>query len=809
MQAVHTMLRDIRYGTRSLLKSPGLTIVAVLALTLGIGLTTTMFSIVYGALMKGLPYPDGDRVVTILRANPVRGIDRQSLPIQDFVDYKAQQRSFVDMAAVTSGTIYVSGTEKAERFDGSWITANTFDLIGVRPMLGRNFRAGEDSPSGEKVAILAYSTWRERYNGDAGIIGKNIRVNGVPYTVVGVMPSGFAFPENDKIWIPLQTDPMATKRGEGQFITAIGKLKPGVSLDQASVDMATIAKRLAVEYKESNDGFTASVVRFTDNYIGPQPRQLLYTMLGAVFFVLLIACANVANLLLDRAAHRTKEVGIRTALGASRGAVVRQYLAEALVLSAAATVLGVIIAHYGVMMFNRAIATTDVPFFIDIRLHPQVLAFTVAVSLVTTLISGAIPAIQSSRADINEILKDESRGASSFRIGRISKALVVFEIALSCGLLVAAGLMIKSVTKVRTMDPGFTTANVFTARMGFPASYTDSAAEWRFFDDVEARVGALPGVQSVSISSGLPGAQQGFGRNSFSMEGSTYLKEKDLPNARTMSVTPGFFAMLRTPVLSGRAFSTADRAGAVPVAIVNSAMVAKFFKGASPIGKRIRVGRSDPSNPWLTIVGVVGNTFTGDPDDAMGAAIFQPFAQAPSTFVYVAARTTAAPLALSQSVRDVVNSLNPDIPLYWVETLEEAISQPLWFIRVFGTMFMIFGFVALFLASVGLYAVMSFSVSRRTREVGIRMALGAQARNVVGLIFGQGAVQLAVGMTLGLAMALGISRLLRVVLFQVEPRDPMVFGGVTAVLVIVGLLACFIPASRATRVDPLVALRSD
>ncbi|HEY4218562.1 MAG TPA: ABC transporter permease [Gemmatimonadaceae bacterium] len=806
---MQTLLRDVRYGIRSLLKSPGLSIVAILALTLGIGLTTTMFSIVYGALMKGLPYPDGDRVVTILRANPAKGITRQSLPIQDFVDYKAQQHSFTAMAAVTSGTIYVSGTEKAERFDGSWISANTFDLLGVRPVLGRSFRAGEDTPSGDKVAILAYSTWKDRYNGDANVIGKNIRVNGVPYVVVGVMPSGFAFPNNDKIWIPLQTDPMGSKRGEGQFIQAIGKLAPGVSLDRANIDMATIAKRLADEYKESNEGFTASVQKFTDNYIGPQPRQLLYTMLGAVFFVLLIACANVANLLLDRAAHRTKEVGIRTALGASRAAVVRQFLTEALVLSTTATILGVIVAHYGVMMFNRALPATNVPFFIDIRLHPQVLAFTVVVAILTTLISGAIPAIQSGRADINEILKDESRGASSFKIGRISKALVVFEIALSCGLLVAAGLMIKSVTKIRTMDPGFTAANVFTARMGFPSAYTDTAAEWRFFEQVEAQVAALPGVQAASISSGLPGAQQGFGGNRFSLDGQTYLKDKDRPNARTMSVTPNFFAMLRTPVVSGRAFTTSDRADGVPVAIVNSAMVAKYFNGASPIGKRIRIGAESPTNPWLTIVGVVGNTFTGDPDEPKAPAIFQPFAQSHSTFVYVAARTAGAPLVITQSVRDAVNALNSDIPLYWVDSLENAISQPLWFIRVFGTMFMIFGFVALFLASVGLYAVMSFSVSRRTREVGIRMALGAQARDVVRMIFGQGALQLTVGMALGLAMALGISTLMKVVLFQVEPRDPFVFGGVSVVLLLVGLLACLVPATRATRVDPLVALRSD
>jgi putative ABC transport system permease protein len=805
---MQSLLRDVRYGLRSLLKSPGLSIVATLALTLGIGLTTTMFSIVYGALMKGLPYPDGDRVMIVQRSNPTSG-NQQAVSIQDYQDYAKQQRSFANLAAVASGTIFVSGSERAERFDGSWITANTFDLLGVPPMLGRTFRAGEDTPAGAKVAILAFSTWYERYSGDPGVIGKQIRVNGQPYTVVGVMPEGFAFPNNDKIWIPLQTDPLATQRGQGQFVQVVGKLKPGVSLDQANVDMATIAKRLATEYKETNDGYTATVQSFTDNYIGKDPRQLLYTMMGAVFFVLLIACANVANLLLDRAAHRTKEVGIRTALGASRSAVVRQFLAEALVLSLAATACGVVLAHFGIALFNRALAVTQVPFFIDIRLHPPVLLFTIVVASLTTLISGAIPAMQSSRADINEILKDESRGASSFKIGRISKALVIFEIALSCGLLVAAGLMIKSVTKTKTMDPGFTTANVFTARVGFPIAYTDTIAEWRFFDDAVERVAALPGVRSASISSGLPATRQGYGGNAFAMEGQAYLKDKDYPNARWLSVTPGFFATLNTPVVAGRAFTESDRVGALPVVIVNRAFVNKFFKTTDPIGRRIRLGDSKSTAPWLTVVGVVGNMFSGDQDDPMSPAMFEPFAQARSSFVYISARTAGPPLGIAQSVRDAVAGLNADIPLYWVQSLDSAVAHSLWFVRVFGTMFMIFGFVALFLASVGLYAVMSFSVSRRTREVGIRMALGAQARDVVRMIFGQGAVQLGVGMTLGLALALGISQLLKAVLFQVQPRDPAVFGGVAIVLIAVGLMACFVPARRATRVDPLVALRSD
>ena len=806
---MQALLRDVRYAWRSLLRSPGLTIVATLALTLGIGLTTTMFSIVYGALMRGLPYPDGDRIMAIGRSNPAKDIRNQSLPFEDFVDYRKQQQTFTGLAGSTSGTIYVSGDEKAERFTGAWITANMFDVVGVRPLLGRTFRAGEDTPAGEKVAILSYTMWQQRYGGDKNIIGHQLRVNGAPHTVVGVMPENFAFPDNDQIWVPLQTDPLASPRGQGQFVSVVGKLKPGVSLDQASVDLATISKRLAAEYKESNEGFTATVRSFVDQYIGKEPRQLLYTMLGAVFFVLLIACANVANLLLDRAAHRTKEVGIRTALGASRSHVIRQFLTEALVLSLVAAVLGVGLAYFGIAMFNRALTITQVPFFIDIRLHPQVLLFTIAVAVLTTLVSGAIPALQSSRADINEVLKDESRGASSFRIGRISRGLVMFEIALSCGLLVAAGLTIKSVTKLGNMNPGFTTKNVFTARVGFPAAYTDTVAQARFFDQAVQRVAALPGVQSAAIAVGLPGAQQGFGGTRFSLEGATYAKDQDRPNTRLTSVSPGFFSTLNIPIVAGRGFTDADREGSLPVAVVTRSFVAKHFKDKDPIGRRVRFGEDQSRQPWLTVVGIAGDLFTGDQQEPFSPVLFQPLAQARSGFAYITARTVNAPMSLTAGVRTAVASLNPDIPLYWVQTLDTAIAQQLWFVRVFGTMFVIFGGIALFLASVGLYAVMSFSVSRRIREVGIRMALGAQARDVVGMIFRQGIVQLAIGMTLGLALAFGIARLLGVILFQVQPRDPVIFSGVAAVLVAVGMLACLVPARRATLVDPLVALRAD
>ena len=799
--------RDIRFGSRSLRKHLGLSIIAVFALMLGIGLTTTMFSIVYSALMKGLPYRDADRIVSLFEQNLARHAQRMDWSIHDFADVRDQQRSFSEIGAFYSGTVNVSGTEKAERYMGTWTTASMFDIAGVPPLLGRTIRPGEDAAGGEHVAVLGYPMWKNRFGGDASVIGKTLRANGVPFTIVGVMPDGYGFPDDGALWLPLQLDPLALKRGDGQHLQVVATLKQGVSIDAASADVNAIVRRIATEHKEQSEGVSATVMTFVDGQMGPEPRQLLMTMLGAVFFVLLIACANVANLLLDRAAHRTKEVGIRTALGASRAAVVRQFLTEAFVLAAVGTAFGIAAAYFGVRMFNRAIADTQPPFWLDIRLHPPVLVFAIATSLLATFASGLLPAIQASRTDIGEILKDDSRGASSFRIGRLSRSLVVFEIALSCALLVAAGLMIKSVTKIRNIDAGFTTKNIFTARVGFPDAYTDTIAQRRFFEQLEAGLTTMPGAEGASLTTQLPGL--GENSSSFGVEGVSYTKDADYPRAGNYAVTPGFFSTFGLRAVRGRAFTSADRNDAVPAAIVNQAFAAKFFPGTDPIGRRIRLGSSRSTAPWMTIVGIVPNTYSGNTDELRPPFIFMPLSQHPSRFLSMAVRTPVAPMSITAQVRDLVSSLNRDIPIYNVYSLTDAIGRDLWFVRVFGTMFMIFGAIALFLAAVGLYAVMAFSVGRRTREVGIRMALGAQTANVLGMVVRQGLWQLGGGMAVGLTLALGVAQLMKVVLFDVQPRDPAIFGLVVAVLSIAGLLACLIPAQRATRVDPLVALRSE
>jgi len=764
-----------------------------------------MWSIIYGAMIKGLPYDEPQNIVALFRTNPSKDIDRMGVTVHDFHDWRAQAKSFEKLGGATCGTVNVSGNEKAERFDGCWVTSDFLEIPRVKPILGRLIRAEEASAGGERVAVIGYSMWQGRYGGTQDVIGKVIRVNAQPHTIVGVMPEGFLFPEESRIWLPYQVDPLATPRIEGAQIQVTGRLRSGVSTDEANVELDGIAKRIEAEHKETNEGVRASIEPFVKAYIGKEPQQLLYTMLGAVGFVLLIACANVANLLLDRAAHRTKEIGIRTALGASRAAVVRQFLAEAVILSTMGGVLGAGIAQLGITWFNRSLVDTGVPFFIDIRLHPPVLLFILGVVLLASLVSGFLPAIQSARADINEILKDESRGASSLHIGKLSRALVVFEIALSCGLLVAAGLMTKSVTKLRNIDPGFDQQNLFTARVGFPSTYTDTVKQQLFFQQLAERLAAIPGAQAASVSSGLPGVNMN-GRNIIP-EGKTYQRVQDQPDVRLLSVTPGFFKTFGLSVRQGREFSTLDRAESQPVAIVTQKFVETHFAGVDPIGRRFRFPEMRDSLQWKTIVGVVPNVYSGDNEEPWSEAVFLPFEQDRTNFASMAVRTSGSPMAITQQVREVVSSLDADLPIYWVYSMQEALERPTWFVRVFGTMFMIFGAIALFLAGIGLYAVMAFSVSRRTREVGIRMALGAKRGDVVRLIFGQGMWQPGIGLTLGLGMAAGVSQLLSLILFDVQPRDPAIFGGVVAILSVAGLLACLIPARRATAVDPMIALR--
>ena len=800
------LVNDLKHGARLLVKSPGVAAASILALSVGIGLTTTMFSIVYGAFYRGLPFPDSHEIIHLERTNAREGIERGGVPIHDFHVWRSQQKSFKGLAAYYTGTVNISGTERAERYNGGFTSANTFRLLGARPVLGRDFNEGEDRPGSEPVIIIGYKVWQDKFDGRRDAIGTTVRVNGVPSTIIGVMPDGFEFPNDQDVWVPLKLDPLTLKWGAGTQLNVFGRLRPTITMDAAALEMNAIAARIATEHPKENENFKVVLQPFVDAFLGDEPKALLMTMLGAVFLVLLIACTNVANLLLGRAVLRTKEVGIRTALGANRWRVAFQFLTESLVICVVGGVLGIALAAIGIRLFNASIASTDPPFWIVIKLDFAALAFTLGITFLATLLAGAIPAIQASRSSITEVLKDESRGASSFRLGRISRALVVFEIALSCGLLVAAGLTIKSVAKLRNVDLGLAMDSVYTNRIGLPeVTYGDSAKQVRFFETLLQRMNGTAGASSIALTSSLPGI--GEGRWNFSIEGVTYEEGQARPDAARVAVSPDYFQTVDIGLMNGRLFNTLDIAGSLPVAVVNRAFQNRYFPDGA-IGRRFRIGGADSENPWLTIVGVIEDAYPGNLDDDTREAFFVPFSQHPSRFMTVIARTTTTrPLALAQPVQEAVAAIDSDIPIYFVQTLREAIQANTWYYRVFGGLFVIFGFAALSLAAIGLYAVMAFSVAQRTREVGIRMAIGARAQDVVSMILRQGLVQVTIGTAIGIVFAAFVSRLLAMILFDVNPRDPAIFGTIVTVLATVAVAACLIPARRATRVDPLDALR--
>ena len=807
-----TLLSHIRYGARMLVKRPGLSATAIIALALGIGLTTTMFSIVYISVIKGLPFNDSEELVSIFRNRPAQDVQFMGVSIHDFQDWREQQTGFEDIAAYFAETVNVGGTEgRPIRYLGAFVSAHLFDILEVQPILGRTFRAEEDHPSTPPVMILSYRAWQDRFAGDPDIVGRTVRANAEVTTIVGVMPEKFGFPQQMDAWLPLRIDPLAFTRGggpalEGTQLNAIARLKDGVTLEQAQAEMSAIAGRLATEYPESNEGIGANVMLQIDTLIGPQAAGMLYTMLGAVFGVLLIACANVANLLLARTVVRSKEVAVRTALGASRFRTVTQLLAETLVLSIAGAAVGLVVGKIGIDFFNAGLAAQELPLWLVASLDPVVITFVVGLTFLSTLLAGTIPALRASRTNVAEILNDEARGSSGMRLGRISKGLVVVQIAVSCGLLVAAGLMIRTVLNVAQFDYGFNTENVFTARLGlFEKDYPTPQNQWQFYDELLRRVEGRPGVRSVAFTSDLPA--RGGQMRPITVDGEAYPTDSDHPLARRIVVTPQYFDVVDARAVQGRLFTRLDGPDAQPVAIVNERFVELLLTDTDPLGTRIKLGDDEP---WRTIVGVVPDLHLGGAIGAINPrheGVYVPLAQNIINFMSLVVRTEQSPMSYTATIQDEVEAIDPALPLYWVRSLRHQYSLDTWFYRSFGTLFMAFGFAALAMATIGLYGVMSFSAGNRTREIGLRMALGAHARNVLMLILRQGAVQVALGLVAGLGLAALLSQGLGILLFGVEPWDPTIFGSVIAALALAGVVACFIPARRATRVDPMEALR--
>jgi len=803
--------KDVKYGVRMLISSPVLSLIAIVAFALGIGLTTTVFSIVNGAMYKGLPFEDADRIVSIWRTNPERDIDRGGVSLHDFVDYRDQQTSLEAFGLWNQGAVNLVGEDgEPERYAGAMVTANMFDILRVAPVAGRGFLPGEDEPGADPVMIIGYEVWQEKYDGSPDVVGMTVRTNGEQRTIVGVAPEGFKFPIEADMWAPLEVNPLENERGEGPQLPGFGRLREGVSLDRASADFATIGMRLETQYPEANEGFAPLVEPYTKFVVGDELFGVLMAMLGGAIGVLLIACANVANLLFARAAVREKEVAVRSAMGARRQRIIRQLLVEVGVLSFVGAAIGVLIGIAGIAWFNRGVATNPPPFWMSFDLDTNVMLFVTLITALSAVAAGVFPAIRATGRGMNEALKDEGRGSSGLRMGRITSIIVIAEVAVSCGLLIAAGLMIKSVAQLRTVDLPFEVESIFTARVNLPETdYPESSDRTDFYRELLQRLQTTPGVEAATLSDGLPA--RGNGMRTFEIEGGDYPTEEDYPRAREGIVTPGYFSTFQTQVLDGRAFEFSDTRDNLPVALVNRSFVREYFEDGEGLGKRFRIHQEDDVYEWMTVVGIVpdmkmegiGNNQASP--SGYYIAVDQ-FGEILGNTVSIAVRSAGDPSGLASRVRETVSTMDANLPIYEALPMQQVIDDATWFYTTFGTLFMAFGFVALFLAAVGLYGVMSFTVSQRTREMGIRMALGAYDGRLIRLAMRRGLKQLAIGITIGIGLAAIATRPLQIILYEVDARDPVIFGGVVLALALVGILATYIPARRVSRIHPAEAL---
>jgi putative ABC transport system permease protein len=803
-----SFFEDLRFGARMLTKDPKFTAVVVLALALGIGANTTVFTLVNAVLFRGLPFERADRIMHIASTRGSGGNNRLGVSYPDFKDWKAQTKTFQVLGAFNLETANLSDQGNVpERYSGGRITANTFSILAQKPMLGRDFLPEEDKPGAAMVVILGHGVWKTRYGKDPGIVGRAIRVNDVPATVIGVMPEGMKFPLNEDLWMPLVPVGPWEKR-DAHDLNVFGRLKDDATLASARAEIGHLAKTLEKDYPKTNQGIGALVRTYNDVFNGDQIRLVFLALLGAVGFVLLIACANVANLLLSRSLARAKEISIRTALGASRWRVVRQLLIESVLLGILGGLVGLVFSIWGVKMFDVAVGDVDKPYWIKFTMDFAVFGYLAAICLTTGLLFGLAPALHMTKVDINRTLKEGTRGSGgSSRVKYLSGTLVIGELALALVLLAGAGLMIRSFQKLYAMDPGVNANNVLTMRyMLNDAKYPTPDSRVHFEEQMLTRLAAIAGVDAVAVTSSLP--MQGTPNWSFEIGGQPPVDKEKRPTESGIIISPDYFRVLGIDVLRGRSFNSGDGLPGRTGVIVNQRFATKYWPKEDALGKQIRLTRESGEQPWLTVVGVSPNIKQGDSYKAEDEpVIYVPYRQNAASGVTIMARSKVPPTSLSGSFRKEVQELDSNLPLYKVSTLTDSFAEQRWASRVFGSLFAVFALIALVLSSVGIYAVMSYAVSQRTQEIGIRMALGASTGSVMRLVLSLGAKQLAVGLAIGLALALGATRVLASMLVQITPTDPLTFTSIVLLLVAVAFIACWIPARRAMQVDPLVALR--
>jgi putative ABC transport system permease protein len=804
---METLVKDIRYGIKGLARNPGFTAIAVITLALGIGANTAIFSVVNGVLLRPLPFDDPERIVWLWDTQPQLPTAPAAVP--DFLDWKDQNHSFESLAAYQSGKMFVDAGAGAGTEDTNvgLVTPGMFSVFHVSPILGRTFTDEETLPERYHVAVLSQSMWQNRFGSDPNVVGRTIQLSGAAYQIIGVMPAGFSFPDRAQLWRPLAIDPAKLDRGP-HFLHVVGRLKPGVTLAQAQADMSPIAARLSQQYAEKNAGHGVKLELLATVVVG-DIGLALYVLLGAVGFVLLIACANLANLTLARVGARQKEIAVRTALGASRMRIVRQLLIESIVLAVAGGAAGLLLAIWAVS-WVVSLSPDTIPRVHEISVDPRVAAFTLVVSLATGVLFGLAPALHVSRPDLTDALKESGRTTAGLRRSRLRSVLVMSEVALSLVLLVGAGLMIRSFAKLNQVDPGFNPDRVLTAGVAlFRSKYPADEQVGPLFAQILERAGATPGVESAAGISDLPLSGSNTS-DSFTIEGRPAIAKEAEPSTEYRVVTPRYFESMGIPLLTGRDIAWSDTRRSPNVCLINDAFARQHFQGENPLGHRLKL-QGQERDPIL-IVGIVGNVRDFGLDELPAPSLYVPFLQDPLSPTYqrglvLVARTKSDPGAIASSFRTSLTSVDKDLPVYDLKPMTEYLRESLSRRRFNMTLLIVFSGLALVLAAVGIYGVISYGVTQRTHELGVRMALGAQPRDVLKLVVRQAMLVALAGVGIGLLASLALTRLMKSLLFNVGVTDPLTFAAIALLMTLIALLACLVPARRATKVDPLVALR--
>ncbi len=809
-----TLWRDLGFAARMLWKNPGFTAVAILAVALGVGANTTIFSVVNALLLRPFAYETTQRVVMVWERGVDQTNNRNSVAPANYIDWREQTRAFEEWAAYNPQHFSLNEGEQPERVPGARVTPSLFRVLAARAERGRTFSEEEGAQGANPVVLIKHSLWRERFGADPDIVGRTVRIDNVPRTVVGVMPEEFDFPLNAcEVWAPLAFDAEDAQNRGNHYLQVVALVRPGVTVEQADAEVRAVAERQRQLYPDTNSGRTAFAESLTDSFTrGPKPY--LVVLLGAVGFVLLIACANVANLLLVRASSRQRELAVRTALGASRWRLIRQLLTESLLLALLGGAAGLLLSVWGVEFIAKGMPPTFtkfIPGWRQMGIDTTVLLFTLGASMLTGVVFGIVPALQATRTNLNESLKEGGQKGASGGVRRnlMRSVLVVFEVAMSLVLLAGAGLMVRSFYEMMKADIGVKPDGVLVMQMSLPrAAYPENAQRANFYKQLVERVGALPGVASAAAINFVPMSREGNMSSNFRVDGEPAPPRDRRPYANYNLVTPGYFEAVGTRLVSGRGFTDADDERAPKICIVNESLARRYFPQGDAVGRRLVI--SEDEGPW-EIVGVAADVKNEDMDTEAELALYRPYRQDPwyTMALVVRAGEGATAAGLVPAVRGEVKALDALLPVYDVRTLRDVVDEAVSPKRL--TMFLLafFALSALVLAAVGLYAVMSYAVAQRRHEIGIRLALGAQARDILRLVLSQGLLLTLIGLGLGLACALLLTRLMASILYGVSATDPLVFGGVAFVLAVAALLACFVPARRATKVDPMVALRHE